>query len=73
MRPSVKSGKAENAQVFLYFPMEKSPFPPKDEFQSAEGQLADFSLELTSTNSLWLLLPPFRPCHATMQFKALKA
>lgn len=71
-KASVNSGKAENAQLFHDFPIE-SPLSQQDVNLSSEGQMADFSLELATTaTNLLLLLPSFRLCCATIQFRALR-
>lgn len=68
-----KSGKAENARFFHESSIENSHLAGKGDFKSSEGQLADFSLELSSaTNNLLLLLPSLRLCCAITQFRALR-
>lgn len=62
------------AQFFHESSIENSHLAGKGDFKSSEGQLADFSLELSSaTNNLLLLLPSLRLCCAITQFRALRA
>lgn len=69
-----KSGKVENAQFFHESSIESSHLAGKGDFKSSEGQLADFSLELSSaTKNLLLLLPSLRLCCAITPFRALRA